>query len=136
MDKRNIADDRGILQLAYLGDAVTELFVREFLLTRSNYPSGRLNKIARGYVTCEAQSDAVERILDLLSEKEMQVYKRGRNTATNHKPSHGELIQYRRATGFEALLGYLYLSGEKERARQLFDMAYEGIFETLSEEIK
>lgn len=136
MSDRNIADGKGILQLAYLGDAVTELFVREYLLQKSDSPSGRLNKIAKGFVSLEAQSDAAERILDILSEKELSVFKRGRNTATAHTPSHGELIQYRRATGFEALLGYLYLSGNEERARELFYKAYDGVFEKLCEEIK
>ena len=114
----------GIQQLAYIGDAVCELYTRETLLLRGNFPAGKLNKMAKGFVSCEAQSDAVERILPLLTEKEEAVFRRGRNTKTAHSPSHGDIIQYRRATGFEALLGWLYMNGETSRARELFEKAY------------
>lgn len=126
----------GVLQFAYIGDAVNELYAREELLRRGNFQPGRLAKMAKAFVTCEAQSDAVERILPQLTEEEEAVYRRGRNAKTKNTPSHGELIQYRRATGFEALLGYLYLAGKDDRARELFAEAYAGVAEHVIEKIK
>lgn len=133
---KSIIDSCGILQLAYVGDAVIELFARQELLSHGNFPSGKLNKMAKGYVTCEAQSDAVERVMESLTEEELAVFKRGRNAKTHFSPSHGELIQYRRATGFEAIFGYLHMSGETARAKEVFDIAYEGVFEKMLEKIK
>lgn len=133
---KNIAAGIGILQLAYMGDAVMELFARRTLLAHGNFPPGRLVKMSKGFVTCEAQSDAVQRILCILSAEEEAVFKRGRNAKTHFSPSHGELIQYRRATGFEALIGYLYLSGNEARAAELFEKAYEGTAEAMIEKIK
>ena len=127
-------DELGILQLAYIGDAVMELFTRQELLSCGNYPPGKLVKMSKNYITCEAQSDAVERILGFLSEKETELYKRGRNAKTHFSPSHGDIIQYRRATGFEALLGYLYLSGNEIRAREIFSLAYSSVAEKAMKE--
>ncbi len=119
------ADGYGILALAYMGDAVMELFARDLVLHESGETKpGGLVRASKAYVTCEAQSDAVEKILEHLSEKEMSVYKRGRNAKTHFSPKHGELIQYRRATGFEALMGHLYISGNIERAKELFLLAF------------
>lgn len=130
------AEEVGILQLAYLGDAVMELFTREALLKLGDFPSGKLNKMAKGFVTCEAQSDAAERILPLLTEEEAAVFRRGRNAKTNHTPAHGAPIQYRRATGLEALFGYLYRTGCEARARALFDAAYRGTAEEMARRIR
>ena len=129
-------NELGILQLAYMGDAVMELYARQALLACGNYPPGKLVKMSKAFVTCEAQSDALERIIGLLTEEEEAVYKRGRNAKTHFSPSHGELIQYRRATGLEALFGFLYLSGRHERATELFDKAYDGVAEMMAEKIK
>ena len=129
-------NELGILQLAYVGDAVMELYARREVLSQGNYPSGKLVKLSKAFVTCEAQSDAVERILPYLTEKEESVYKRGRNAKTHFSPSHGELIQYRRATGLEALFGYLYLSGQNDRADELFSLAYCGVAKEMAEKIK
>ena len=134
--KDTVTAGLGILQLAYMGDAVIELFAREELLSHGNFQPGRLVKMSKGFVTCEAQSDAVERILPILTPDEEAVFKRGRNAKTHHSPSHGELIQYKRATGFEALMGYLFLSGNKERAKELFCAAYEGTALLMIEKIK
>lgn len=114
-----------VLTLAYMGDAVLEILAREYILKNSGVVKpGQLVKASKEFITCEAQSDAVERILPLLSEAEQAVFKRGRNAKTHFTPKHGELIQYRRATGFEALMGYLYLSGRHDRAKELFLAAY------------
>ncbi len=136
VSKRNVVCETGILQLAYMGDAVMELYARQELLSHGNFPPGRLVKMSKGFITCEAQSDAVERIITMLTPDEESVYRRGRNAKTHFSPSHGELIQYRRATGFEALMGYLYLSGNESRAKELFDAAYSGVAQTMIEKIK
>ncbi len=123
-DEKN-ADRFSVLALAYMGDAVIELFARDFVLHKSGEAKpGGLVRASKAMVTCEAQSDAVERIFHMLTEKEMSVFKRGRNAKTHFSPKHGELIQYRRATGFEALMGYLYVSGNVFRAKQLFVQAF------------
>ena len=119
-------DTLSLLTLAYMGDTVIEAFVRETVITRHpNEKPGILVTKSRAFVTCEAQSDAVERILPLLTEKEADIFRRGRNTKTHYTPKHGDIIQYRRATGFEALMGYLYLAGQIDRAKELFRAAYE-----------
>lgn len=115
-----------VLTLAYMGDAVLEMLSREFVLKNSGaVKPGQLVKASKAFITCEAQSDAVEKILPLLTDEEEGVFKRGRNAKTHFAPKHGELIQYRRATGFEALMGYLYLNGRNDRAKELFFKAYE-----------
>lgn len=124
-------DSYGILTLAYIGDACMELLARDAVLHLSGeVKPGGLVRASKAYVTCEAQSDAAERILPLLSEKETAVFKRGRNAKTHFSPNHGDIIQYRRATGLEALFGYLYVSGQNERIKQLFSAAF-GINQSL-----
>lgn len=114
-----------ILALAYMGDAVMELFARDYVLNFSGeVRPAALVHASKAIITCEAQSDGVERILEHLTEEEMAVFKRGRNAKTQHTPKHGELIQYKRATGFEALMGYLYVSGNVLRAKELFELAF------------
>lgn len=118
-------DDFPILALAYMGDAVMELFARDYVLAFSGQVKpASLVHASKAIITCEAQSDGVERILEHLTEKEMSVFKRGRNATTRHTPKHGELIQYKRATGFEALMGHLYVSGNVTRAKELFELAF------------
>lgn len=116
--------DTPILSLAYFGDAVIELLVREHLMGLGSYPPGELVKRSKRFVTCEAQSDAAEAIMPVLNEEELTLFKRGRNAKSHSTPKHGELIQYRRATGFEALFGYLYLEGNEKRAKELFSIAF------------
>lgn len=115
-----------VLALAYMGDAVIEIFAREYVLKRSGKTKpGQLVYESKHYITCEAQSDAVEKILPVLTEEETGVFKRGRNAKTHFAPKHAELIQYRRATGFETLMGYLFLKGDIARAKELFLAAFE-----------
>lgn len=111
------------LALAYMGDAVFELLVREKLVCAGERPPAELNRLARGYVTAVAQSAAVEKLLPLLDENETDMYKRGRNAKSAHAPRSAGAVEYRRATGLECLFGYLYLCGRIDRARALFDAA-------------
>ena len=106
------------LALAYLGDAVYELFVRTYLLKDLNMPVQKLHKTASTMVNAKAQSDLYQKIKDCLTEEETAVYKRGRNT-NSHPPKNADLIDYKSATGVEALIGYLYLKGDSERILEL-----------------
>lgn len=110
--------------LAYLGDAVMELMTREKLLATGVTDVGRLNKLALSYVRATAQSEAVERVLPLLTEEESEVFKRGRNAHGISAPKSASTADYRRATGLEALFAYLWLKGEDDRRRELFTAAY------------
>ncbi|MCR5353128.1 MAG: ribonuclease III [Clostridiales bacterium] len=119
------AKEYGILSLAYLGDAVMEIMTREYLLKYGSFKKpGDITNAAKAFVTCEAQSDAFGRIESLLTAEEADVFRRGRNAKTHFAPKHGDLIQYKRATGFESLMGYLYSSGECRRAKELFLAAF------------
>ena len=111
------------LALAFLGDAVFELYVREKLLLQGNAPAQQLHRKAVGYVCALAQSKSVEEIAGLLSPDEESVYRRGRN-AHSRPPKNADVADYRRATGLEALFGYLHLCGETDRARDLFQVIW------------
>ena len=120
-------------ELAYFGDAVVELLVREHLLSLGIGGVGKLNREAMKYVKATAQSAALENILSLLSEDELAAFKRGRNNHVSAIPKSASAVEYRRATGFEALFAYLWLSGNESRARELFALAYSNLNEkTLS----
>lgn len=103
--------------LAYLGDCVYELLVREYLVKKGN---ARPSVESLAYVTAGAQSRALEKLLPVLTEGEADAYRRGRNCVHGGVPKHSTVAEYRRATGFEALFGYLYVKGDMARIRELF----------------
>ena len=109
--------------LAYLGDCVLELLVREKLILADIGGIGDINSKALTYVTAVAQSDAFERIEPLLKDDDLGVYKRGRNN-THSAPKSATHAQYSRATGFECLFAYLHLMGNSDRIKELFAAAY------------
>ncbi|MBR5632725.1 MAG: ribonuclease III [Clostridia bacterium] len=108
--------------LAYLGDSVLEILVRERLvITGARNPSVESLK----YVTAPVQSEAFAKIEGILTERETDMFKRGRNCVhSGNVPKKSTPAQYRRATGLETLFGYLYLSGQSQRIRQLFASAF------------
>ena len=110
--------------LAYLGDSIIELCVRETLVKKGVSSAKNLNFSALLFVKAEAQADAMKIILPLLSDEETTIYKRGRNIGHTNTPKSATVGQYRMATGMEALFGYLYLKGEKTRINELFSLAY------------
>jgi len=110
--------------LCFVGDAVYGLFVRT-ALSRINRPSGELHRISVKLVNAAAQAEGFKIIEPLLDEKETAVFKRGRNFHTSSAPKSATKAQYHAATGLEALFGYLYLSGNNERAQELFDKIWE-----------
>ncbi|MBQ8496991.1 MAG: Mini-ribonuclease 3 [Clostridia bacterium] len=110
--------------LAYIGDAVIELAIREMLITSGITDTGRLSAAAQKFVCAGAQSDAVELILPVLTPEEEAAYKLGRNHHISGKPKHASVSQYSRATGFEAVFGYLHLTGNSDRIHTLIEIAY------------
>ena len=109
--------------LAFLGDSVLEVLVREHLAA---HPNGEVaSKRALAYVTAVAQSRALDRILPMFTETENDVFRRGRNCVHSGVPKSATPAEYRRATGMECVFGYLWLSGDLARARELFAAAYE-----------
>ena len=114
----------GAAALAYLGDSVLELLVRERLVNKGVYQSRKLNRMALDYVTASRQAAAAERILPMLTEEENTVYHRGRNLDHANIPKSATRSEYLAASGFEALFGYLHLAGARDRMNELFCAAY------------
>ncbi len=115
------------LTLAFVGDGVFELFVREKLVCQGNCPVNALHKRSVEQVCCGAQAVAAKKLLPLLTEEEAAVYNRGRNAHVGHVPKNAKVADYHAATAFEALFGYVYLSGDLERLRMLFQIACEAL---------
>lgn len=113
------------LTLAFLGDCVYDLFVREMLVVKANRPPKKLHSNAVEKVNAAAQAKASQKVVPLLSEKELAVFKRGRNAHPHHIPKNGNPKDYHFATAMETLFGYLYLKGEIERLRELFSVIIE-----------
>lgn len=108
------------LTLAFIGDTVFDLLVREDLICTANRPANDLHNLAVRKVNASAQAEFIEKLLPELTEKEVAVFKRGRNAKVGHLPKNASQSDYHAATGFEALIGYLYLSDEIERITELF----------------
>ena len=113
------------ITLAFVGDAVYSLIIREELVLECDMPADRLHKISAKRVSAISQYEAVQSIMDALSEEETAVFKRGRNAATKHTPKHASGRDYHYATGFESLIGYLYLSRRYERIKELYELICE-----------
>ena len=116
--------DMSTASLAYLGDCVIELFVRERLTRAGISSSKNLNREALKFVSAPAQAAAVKNVLELLTEEEAGFFRRGKNMAHMNVPKNATPSEYRAATGMETLFGFLHLSGNTERARELFALAY------------
>ncbi|BDG62131.1 Mini-ribonuclease 3 [Caldinitratiruptor microaerophilus] len=112
------------LTLAYVGDAVHDLYVREWLVRQGGaQPAGRLHRAATAYVRAGAQAAALRALLPELSPVEADIVRRGRNARPAHAPRGADAAEYQAATAFEALVGYLYLSGQRERLRAVLARA-------------
>ncbi len=106
--------------LAFVGDAVYTLLVRQRLALASGYKTGELNLRASAVVSAHGQSDLLERVLPLFTEEEADIFRRGRNAKKPTKSKNASSAEYSRSTGFEAVVGYLYLTGNEERIKTLF----------------
>lgn len=112
------------LTLAFIGDAVFELFVREEIVCRANRPAKKLHEMSIKKVCCKAQAEKFHKIESSLTEEEYSIYKRGRNATPLHKPKNATRKEYSLATGLEAVFGYIYLKGDVSRLKFLFEKMY------------
>lgn len=110
------------LVLAYIGDTVYDTFIRTMLVSNGSMQVNKLHKRAVKYVKAKAQAEILEKLNDLLTEDEHDIVRRGRNTKSATVPKNADINDYRYATGFEALIGYLYLTGNQKRLMELFDI--------------
>ena len=109
------------LALAYMGDSILDLLVKKYFVTHSNMQPHKYHVEGSKIVKAVNQADYIDQIMEELSEDELDVYKRGRNTNTHSKAKNATMGQYRKATGLEALYGYLYLKGDMERLQYFVD---------------
>ena len=116
------SDELSPLTLAFVGDGVYDLLVREYLVRKANRPVGELNKIKVSLVNCKSQAEFAKQLLPLLNDRELSVYKRGRNASPKCTSKHGSVADYHSATGLECLFGYLYMNGEYDRVKELFNL--------------
>ena len=110
------------LALAYIGDTVYDLFIRTKVLEQGNRHVTQMHKTAVSFVNAHSQCVSIRAIEDILTEEELRILKWGRNAKSNTVPKNADLMDYRHATGLEALFGYLYLQGKKERIVELFQL--------------
>ena len=113
------------LTLAYIGDSIYDLVIRSVIVERSNKAVNDLHKKATNYVKAQTQAKMIFAIQEELSEEEMAVYKRGRNAKSYTSAKNASINDYRNATGFEALMGYLYLMGRTDRMLALIHLGIE-----------
>lgn len=113
------------LTLAFVGDAVYEAYIRTRIAKDVNMQVSKLHKIAIKYVSAVAQSNIVRSIEDKFTDEEMGVYKRGRNAHSHTSAKNADIVDYRHATGFEALIGYLYLKKDSVRLNEILGMSYD-----------
>ncbi len=110
------------LTLAFIGDTVYDLLVREEIICSANRSTNDLHALAVKQVKASAQAKAIESIMQNLSEEELSVFKRGRNAKTAHIAKNATTGDYHKATGLEAVMGYLYLSGNMQRIKELYNL--------------
>lgn len=111
-----------ILGLAHIGDGVYELLTRTMLCAQGHSAVRELHKLTVSYVNAPAQARAIQKIMDELDSDELSLYKRGRNARVNSVPQNADVSEYHAATGLEALFGWLYLQGKRERINELFSL--------------
>ena len=120
-------DQYSPLTLAYMGDCAYEIVIRTLLVHKGNTHVDRLNKRASNLAKAVTQSQIIGAVQENLTEEELAVYKRGRNAKSYTSAKNASINDYRRATGFEALIGWLYLKGEFERMTEIIRMGFEVI---------
>lgn len=118
------------LTLAYIGDAVYEVYVRTYLIGTMKVPVHRLHVTSIKFVKAKAQSEIIHYIDDKLTDDEKDVVRRGRNAKSGTIPKNADITEYKYATGFEALFGYLYLKGRFERLDEVFKLCIMKVSET------
>ena len=119
MEKDLDVREYNIKTLAYIGDAVYELYIREYLVKNSRETANILHRKSIKYVSAKAQEYIVNYLYYILTEEEINVYKRGRNADANTVPKNTDINIYKKATGFECMVGYLYITKQKKRLDDL-----------------
>lgn len=110
------------LTWAYIGDAVYELYVRNKLINETNMKPHKLHIEAIKYVKAKSQADKLNEIYEMLNDEEKDIVRRGRNTQNHHLPKNSNVQEYMYSTAFEALIGYLYLTEQNERLKEILEM--------------
>ena len=121
-----------VLALAYLGDSVFEVYVREYLLIEKGIMKPDwLQKESKLFVSAKAQAAFMQKAIEnqWLNEEEIRIYKRGRNAKSRHVPKNTSVLVYNQSTGFEALIGHLYLEKKQERIKEIFEMFKQFVYE-------
>lgn len=126
MEKKEILKkliQTNLLSLAFMGDAVHTQFVREHVLSNANYKMANFHTLASKLCKASAQANALQVITPLLSETELNIVRRARNAKPKHQAKNASTKDYTQATAFEALVGYLYLSEQNERLKQILELS-------------
>ena len=114
-----------VINLAFVGDAVYSLYIRQKLLSECELKPNDMNKLTAERVCAEAQSELAETLLPLMTEEESDIFRRARNAKKNTRPKHAKVSEYNNSTGIEAVFGYLYLIGNRERLEFLLEKSAE-----------
>jgi len=135
--EREILTEREAMQinpitLAFVGDAVYSLYVRERLTLEVGGKSSDLQRVAAKVVSAQGQSEFLDKVLPLFTEAEEDIFRRGRNAKKNSKSKSASHLEYNRSTGFEAVLGFLYLTGKDERIKELLQKSDERDFKAIA----
>ena len=120
-----------VITLAYLGDSIYEVYVREYLINKGIAKVEDLQRESIKYVSAKSQCKILSYLMDnnLLTENELDIVKRGRNYKRNSHPKNTDIITYKMSSGFEAMIGYLYLSNNKDRLDEIMNYILGGIYE-------
>ena len=110
---------------AYIGDSIYEIFIRMHFVNTTKLNPHKLHIQTINYVKAKAQAEILNKIYDKLTEKEQEIVRRGRNAENHHLPKNANMKEYMYATAFEAVIGYLYLSKQDERLREILNMCLE-----------
>jgi len=119
----NIIGDYSPLSLAFIGDAVFEIYIRTYVLSKGNMSPHKLHIASAGFVNAKAQAKIMHEITKYLNEDEVDIARRGRNAKSATIPKNANITDYKNATGLESLFGYLYLSGKAERLCELLEIS-------------
>lgn len=119
MEKDLDIREYNIKTLAYIGDSVYELYVREHLVKNSREVASKIHRKTVKYVSAKAQEFIINNIYEALTEEEKDIYRRGRNANANTVPKNTDIVIYKKSTGFEAVIGYLYLTKQKRRLEDI-----------------
>lgn len=125
MDSQVISSTYSPLAFAYIGDSVFDLLIKRRFVEKSNMQPEKYHKRVTAIVCAKCQAAFMDSKKDLLSEEELEMFRRGRNAKSHSKAKNASLAEYKKATGFEAMIGYLYLSGRTDRLEEIVDAIME-----------